>query len=298
MSRVLVIGNATIDIVQRVDRLPAVGETLLGASPVRCPGGKGLNQAIVAARAGAAVTFVAPIGDDAEGHALRAALAGEGMAAIEWIVMNSATDVSVIWVDADGRNMIVSSAACAHALQPATAIQAVTRMGAGDWLLLQGNLSAEASLAAARAARARGVKVVVNAAPIAFDLTPVIACCNLLIVNEVEAATLAGILDPRAAARRLAQDTTVVLTLGADGAVLLAGDETAIPAPRVTAVDTAGAGDVLVGTLVALASQGIAIPRALAVAVEAASFAVTRAGTSTSFPTRGEISALRAAHGA
>ena len=79
MSRVLVIGNATIDVVQRVARLPSAGETLLGAPPARCAGGKGLNQAIAAARAGAAVTFVAPIGDDAEGQTLRTTLAGEGL---------------------------------------------------------------------------------------------------------------------------------------------------------------------------------------------------------------------------
>jgi ribokinase len=295
VSRVLVLGNATLDLVQRVERLPAVGETLLGSPPARCPGGKGLNQAIVAARAGAQVDFVAPVGDDDAAERLRAALAIETLR-VDWMVVDAPTDLSVIWVDAAGRNMIVSSAACAHALTAAVATATATRLSAGDWLLLQGNLSAAASLAAVEAARARGAHVALNAAPIAFDFAPLLTSCDLLVVNEVEATTLAAVTDPRDAARRLARDTTVVLTLGDAGACLFAGSETVVPAPMVAAVDTAGAGDVLVGTLVALASQGVATPVALGVAVEAASLAVTRPGTSISFPTRAEIAGLRAAH--
>jgi ribokinase len=294
VSRILVVGNATLDIVQRVERLPVVGETLLGEAPARCPGGKGLNQAIVAARAGAHVDLVVAVGDDDAAEGLRAALAGETLA-VDWIVVDAPTDLSVIWVDAAGRNMIVSSAACAHALTVSAATTAAARLAVGDWLLLQGNLSAAASLAAVEAARLRGARVALNAAPIAFDFAPILPLCDLLIVNEVEAAMLAGIADPRDAARRLARAAPVVLTLGAAGAYLLAGNETMIPAPRVAAVDSAGAGDVLAGTLVALLSQGVALPAALGVAVEAASLAVTRAGTSVSFPTRAEIDGLRAA---
>jgi len=106
-------------------------------------------------------------------------------------------------------------------------------MAAGDWLLMQGNLSSAATQAAAAAACARGVRVAINAAPIAFDWTAILPLCDLLVVNEVEAATLCGGEDPRMAARRLAAGCDVVLTLGAAGAVLQARDAaTLIAAPR------------------------------------------------------------------
>jgi ribokinase len=295
MSCVLVLGNATIDVIQRVARLPVAGETLLGEPPLRCPGGKGFNQALVAARTGAAIRFAAPVGDDMHGAMLRAAIAGEGLLHVEWIEVEAATDLSTVWVDAQGRNMIVSSAACASALTPAQAATQAGSLRSGDWLLMQGNLSHAATCAAASGARGQGARVALNAAPIAFDFADLLPLCDLLIVNEVEASTLGGGEAPYAAARRLAASRDVVLTLGAAGAVMVARDgEIAVAAPRVAAVDTAGAGDVLVGTLLGLASQGTPFAQALRVAVMAASLSTTRPGTSRAFPSAEEIADLRA----
>ncbi|MBM3480773.1 MAG: TonB family protein [Alphaproteobacteria bacterium] len=136
MSRILVLGNATVDVIQRVARLPVAGETLLGEPPLRCAGGKGLNQAIVAARTGAAVDFAAAIGDDAEAALLRAAIAGEGLQRLDWIVVDAPTDLSSIWVDAEGRNMIVSSAACAAAIPVDEEAEPSSRLASGTetWL--------------------------------------------------------------------------------------------------------------------------------------------------------------------
>ena len=239
MSAVMVLGNATLDVVQRVQRLPAIGETVLGDAPMRCPGGKGLNQAVVAARAGARVTFAAAIGADEAGIALRMAMAREPIADVRWIDVPVATDLSSIWVDGTGRNMIVSSAAAARHIAPAQAAVVAAPLGEGDWLLLQGNLSAEATLAAAMSARARGARVAVNAAPVAFAFDPVLA------------------------------------------------------APRVEVADTAGAGDPLTGLRIADLALGADMEAALRLAVAGASLSVTRAGTSTAFPTEAEIVALR-----
>jgi ribokinase len=294
MRTLMVLGNATLDVVQRVERLPAIGETVLGEAPMRCPGGKGFNQAIVAARAGARVDFAAAIGADDAGVVLRAAVACEPVARVRWIDSPAATDMSSIWVDGDGRNMIVSSAAAARSIAPEHAAVVVEALDAGDWLLLQGNLTAETTLAAAVAARARGARVAVNAAPVAFDFGPVLASCDLLIVNEVESAALSGQADPHAGARHLVRGCHVVLTVGAHGAVLLDDvSETAIDAPRVDVVDTAGAGDTLVGLLLAGLCLGVDPAGALRLAIAGASLSVTRAGTSTAFPTAAEIAALR-----
>lgn len=289
MSRVLVLGNATVDVVQRVDRLPRPGETRLGSAPRRCAGGKGLNQAVVAARAGAEVALVAAIGRDADGAFLRAAVAGEPLAA-QWIEAEAPTDASSIWVAADGENMILSSAGCAASIDASRADAALARIGRGDWLLLQGNLAAEVTRRAATAARARGAAVVFNPSPITEAPAAILSIADVVVVNEIEAATLGG-----AAAIGAAGAQAVLLTRGAAGATLqVAGNAVPVAAPRVAAIDTAGAGDVVVGTLVALLSRGLPPERAAGLAVRAASLSVTREGTHPAFPTPEEFATLLA----
>lgn len=287
MSRVLVLGNATVDLIQRVDRLPRPGETRIGSSVLRCPGGKGLNQAVVAARAGADVTFLAAIGEDADAAYLRAALAAEPLTA-RWFVVARPTDLSSIWVAAGGENMIVSSDACAEALDLSVAAPSLEALGKGDWLLLQGNLAATTTREAAALARRRGAFVAFNPAPIKADLAAVLATVDVVVLNEVEAETLGGVPAVLGHGARI-----VLLTRGAAGATIHApGGAQDIAAPRVAAVDTAGAGDVVVGTLVALLSRGATPARAAVIAVAAASRSVTREGTLPSFPSRTEMAAL------
>lgn len=287
MSRVLVLGNATVDLIQRVDRLPRPGETRIGSALLRCPGGKGLNQAVVAARAGADVTFVAAIGHDADAAYLRAALAAEPLTA-HWLAVDRSTDLSSIWVAAGGENMIVSSDACAESIDMAAAAPALDALGKGDWLLLQGNLSATTTRESAVRARQRGAFVAFNPAPIKADLAAVLATVDVVVLNEVEAETLGGVAAVLGGGARI-----VLLTRGAAGATIHAPSGAQdIAAPRVDAVDTAGAGDVVVGTLVALLSRGATPARAAVIAVAAASRSVTREGTLPSFPSRAEMAAL------
>lgn len=301
MSRVVVLGNATVDLIQRVPNLPRPGETLLSGPVQRCAGGKGLNQAVAAARTGASVILVAAIGQDENAGFLTNALKGEAGLAVHWLECDSATDISSIWVSAEGENMILSTAECATALTPHDAQTVAAGLSPGDHLLMQGNLNSLTTAEAARTARANGAIAVLNTAPIAWDLQSVLGMFDCVIANEVEAAMLAG---GDAAhfwpALKAFDVATAILTVGARGARLFTGDvDVMIPAPRNHSpddrvVDTAGAGDVLVGTFVGLMAQGRSLRDAARIAVATASLSVTRCGTLPSFPTREEIEYLQA----
>jgi ribokinase len=293
MSHVFVLGNATLDQILRVERLPVPGETALAQDMARCAGGKGLNQALAAARTGARVTLAAPVGRDADAAFLAASLAGEANLETLWLASDAATDLSSIWVADGGENVIVSSAGCARSVTPDQAIRLCSTLAPGDVLLMQGNLSAQATHAAAETAKARGALCVLNTAPIAWDMHALLGLCDIVIANAGEAAALtAGAADAGAALRAQGAGTGIV-TLGPKGALIAgAGGQATIAAPVVAAVDTAGAGDVFAGTLVGLLATGHALDLATQTAVAAASLSVTRRGTTPSFPTRDEVAAL------
>lgn len=290
MGSVRVIGNATLDIVQAVPRLPAAGETLLATAMLRCAGGKGLNQAVAAARTGARVHFAAPVGEDADGAFLRAAIEQEPRLEALWLPRALPSDLSVVWVAESGENVIVTGAACARSFGPDETAAIAAQARPGDIVLMQGNLDADATLAAARAARAAGALTMLNTAPVGEGYGELLGAFDVLIANEGEADAL-GI---DAEALRGEGARAVMISLGARGAALMDEEGFALlPAPVVTAVDTAGAGDVLTGTLAGLLAQGMTLRPAAALAIRAASLSVTRAGTTPSFPSAEEIAALR-----
>jgi len=294
MTRVLAFGNATVDIIQRIARFPAKGETLLAEGLLRCPGGKGLNQAVAAARAGASTTLVAPIGRDGDGAFLTRFVDGEADLEATWLTCDAPTDVSIVWVDRGGENMIVSSAGCACSTTVDQARVHCAALNQGDILLMQGNLSADVTRVAAETARQKGAMTMLNTAPITWDMGPILPLFHVVVANEVEAAFLTGGTGESAPPRLIERGArTVVVTLGARGA-LLAGPEgcVRIAAPEVQARDTAGAGDVLVGTLAGVLAQGARLSAATEIAVHAAALSVTRAGTTASFPSREELSEL------
>lgn len=308
-SRVVVLGNATVDLVQTVAALPRPGETVLSAGVTRCAGGKGLNQALACARTGARTTLVAPVGRDPDADMLRMTIGGEPSLAARWLEREAlATDLSVIIVAAGGENMIVSSAQAARSVTPDEASAVAAGLGDGDILLLQGNLSATTTLSAAVTGKEHGARVILNTAPVDWDMTPLLPHLHVVISNEGEAeAMLAGTGHDRSETAdrrggRLARalhatgPSVAIVTLGAAGAFLATASRTLhAPAPSVEAVDTAGAGDVTVGTFAGLLAQGVSLEEALTLAVAAASLSVTRAGTTPSFPTAGELRGLRSA---
>ena len=303
MTRVVVIGNATVDVIQRVERFPLPGETLLCDSMVVCAGGKGLNQAIASARTGAPTLLCAPAAADANGELLARAVSAESGLDADWLATAPPTDISTIWIDANGENMIVSSVTAAAAMEPAHAIAACAALGDSDVLLIQGNLSEATTAVAIQRAHVNGARIVLNTAPMRTWMGSLLAAVDVVVANAVEADQLAT--STRVDFNANASDCetallnagagAVIVSRGRAGAVLATGrGRWVVAAPAVAAVDTAGAGDVMTGTLAGLLAQGIGIAAALEVAVAAASLSVTRSGTSPSFPSHAEISGLRA----
>jgi ribokinase len=267
---VVVVGSINVDLVVTVDRLPAPGETVIGGRFARHGGGKGANQAVAAARAGARVRFVGAVGDDDFGAEAVAELAREGIdiGAIARLD-GQATGVALIAVDREGRNQI-AVASGANARVEATA----ARIEAGDVCLLGFEVPDAAVVAAARVASQAGARIVLNPAPARPLPNELRGLGAIATPNAGEAQALGG-------ADAIASHTggPVIVTHGARGAVLHeAGGRTRLPAPTVEVVDTTGAGDAFNGVLAAGLAAGLDVHAAAERAVEAASASVRVAG--------------------
>lgn len=301
-GRVIVVGSVNLDLVLRVPRLPRPGETVTGGTLAFYHGGKGANQAVAAARAGAAVYLAGAVGAD-DGQAALAALAAEGVdtAAVARLP-GLPTGHAAIIVDDAGENLIAVAPGANTAVTSGhvSACLGALALTSADVLVLSFELPDPPLLAAAVAASQAGALLVVNPAP-ARECDPALLQGAVLTPNSRELAALLGRLrpaDPGAAAVALAHRTAgpVIATLGPDGALLAdGGSVTHFPAPPVTVRDTTGAGDTLTGVLAATLAAGAGLPVALRRAVAAASLAVTRAGARDGMPRAGEVDALLAA---
>jgi ribokinase len=291
-GRVAVLGSVNLDLVLRVAELPAPGETVLSRSSGSGLGGKGANQAVAAARAGAEVEFLGAVGSDENGTRLIAKLVGQhvGVDRIRQ-VDGMVSGLAVVVVSAQGENQIVVVSGANECVDAAYAESVHDAIAAADVLLLQGELPTAPEPAAIAAARSAGTRVVVNLAPVR-DLGDGLADADPLVVNEIEAGQLIGVdlsapADVEAAAELLRRTArSVVVTIGARGAVLVTRDKVAhIAAPVVPDVrDTTGAGDALVGVLAAALAQGLGLAEATALGVEAASRSVAVEGASEQYP--------------
>ncbi|NQX26547.1 ribokinase [Microbacteriaceae bacterium VKM Ac-2854] len=278
---VVVLGSANLDLVYRVERIPKPGETLLATAAEQHPGGKGNNQVIAAARAGADATFIAAIGSDAAGDTLTATLAEAGVRMLVRRVTER-TGTALITVDSAAENTIVVDSGANATLLDLSGQERDAIAGA-DALLLQLETPLPTVLDAARTARAAGTLTALNAAPIQPLPDELLAELDLLIVNEHEAAVLADgdPADPDAlAATLLERVPALIITLGSAGALIATreGSER-IAGLTVDAVDTTGAGDTFCGALVAVLTG-----TALAALVEASRFATAAAALSVQYP--------------
>ncbi|MER9236313.1 ribokinase [Mesorhizobium sp. M0622] len=291
-----VVGNACVDTMFHVGRFPAAGETLNAVSYADDLGGKGANQAVAAARTGAEVTFWTALGKDPAGAWIRSRLESE-LSDLEVSEFELPSDRSTIAIDRGGENFIVSGVACSEAFDPVAQTALVRWIAPGDILVCQGNLRAAATNACLRAARENGARTVLNASPIDAASVPDLGLAEVLVVNQSEAKTLTGRDDMAAAADALAAKGagTVVITLGAEGCLVLGPDHVSplrLPAPQVEALDTSGAGDVFCGCLAGGLARGMLITSALELALAAAAIAVTRPGTLASCPSASEMAAI------
>jgi ribokinase len=292
MGRVFVLGNAAFDVVLTLPRLPLHGETLIAERAARAPGGKGLNQAVVAARAGVSagvdVLFCAPLGRDAAGDEVAAALATEPFERLALPRLDRPTDMSTVMVLPGGENSIVSAGDCAAAFGEAAAVTFARGAGAGDWLLLQGNLSAATTHAAIRTAITRGAAVMLNTAPLWWPAAEMLADCAVVVANRGEALALSGRGNPAEAADWLhaAGARLAVVTVGAEGC--FTAERAGVrhwPALPVAALDTTGCGDAFCGMLVVALARSAPLDAAIGAAQRAAAFAAARVGAYDSLPT-------------
>jgi ribokinase len=279
---VVVIGVAMVDIAYQVERLPRSGETMLARERTVDVGGKGLNQALIAHRAGAAVRFCAGFGSDPGAAIIRARLEAEGLSTAWLVPVPCASDESIVYVARTGENCIVSTVDAARHLTPAGIAGMLAGVTSGDVLLVQGNLSREVT----------GICL----APVDFGYTDLWPMVDIAILNQIEAHTLTGEVEIDAASAVLCSQgaSRVVLTLGPQGALVREGPgpPQRIPAPAVAAVDTTGAGDVVAGVVAAGIDRGLPLVPVVCWAVAAATQKVTRRGTSSAFPTSAELAAL------
>ena len=288
--RILNFGSLNIDHVYRVDHIVHPGETIGSNSYSRFCGGKGLNQSIALARAGAEVWHAGKIG--ADGRFLRERLAEDGVNVDFVEEVSVPTGHAVIQVDADGENAIVIHGGANRAITRADAERVLSVFSAGDFLLAQNETSALTDLL--ELAAAGKLKVAFNPAPFSPEVTEYpLEVVDLFILNETEAQGLTGKAGPETAATALLgryPDAVVILTLGAAGA--LCADRSGIfrvPGQHVAAVDTTAAGDTFIGYFLAQYAKEADLRYCMTVACQAAALCVTRPGAADSIPVLEEI---------
>ncbi|MDQ0777118.1 ribokinase [Streptomyces aurantiacus] len=301
----LVVGSANADLVVGVARRPGAGETVLGSDLALHPGGKGANQAVAAARLGARTALLARVGDDAHGRLLLDSQRAAGVDTAGVLVGGAPTGVALITVDPSGDNSIVVSPGANGRLTPhdIRAAPAAALLAASRIVSAQLEIPLETVTEVVRTLRAgtRFVpRFVLNPSP-PRELPPdVLAACDPLIVNEHEARVLlgadaGGTPEEWAGALLALGPRSVVVTLGEEGALVADVSGTArVPAVKVNAVDTTGAGDAFTAALAWRLGAGESLADSAAYAARVGAVAVTRQGAQASFPTAEEVAAVTA----
>ncbi|WP_424811757.1 ribokinase [Roseococcus sp. YIM B11640] len=288
-----VFGSAIADFVFRMPNLPRPGETVLGEAGPALQGGKGLNQAIAAARDGGEVRFVGCVGRDPNGALLRAAAIEAGVDVSALREMEAATGLACVCVDAEGRNQIAVSIG-ANLLARAAQIEAIPP---GATLLMQMEVRPDENAALIARGRAAGARVLLNLAPAGALPPEALRGLDLLILNESEAAWIGARLGhpPEAGSLQAALGIGIVVTQGERGVTAVTEDGALhIPAHRVRAVDTTGAGDAWCGVLAASLDRGMPLEAAMRRATAAGALACTKPGAGPAMPHASEIDALLA----
>jgi ribokinase len=300
-ARVVVVGSCSVDMIVKVDRIPGIGETVIGGIFHSVCGGKGANQAVTASRAGAKVVFVGRVGGDAFGRTVIAGLKGDGIDVSHLVTdAKAATGIAFIFVGGKGENSIAVASGANLRIGAADVAAAKAAFRPGGILLVQLETKLEPVIAAVNLAKKSGMRVILNPAPARALPDSLLRKVDILTPNEHEAEALTGIcVDGEVAAARAVRRLhsrgvkTVIITLGARGAYVSdEGLATLVPAFEAQAVDTTAAGDVFSGALAVALAEGRPMLEAVRFGQAAAAISVTRLGAQTSAPGRAEVERL------
>jgi ribokinase len=293
---VVVIGSSNIDFVATVDRFPAPGETVIGHHFAQSFGGKGANQAVAAARAGAEVVFLSKVGMDARGTLMARHLAAQGLSRLALLREEQAsTGVAMIQVDRAGDNQIVVVPGSNGLLTPDDVRQQATLMDGAKVLLVQMEIPMETVREALTIGKRRGLITILNPAPACPLPSDLLRLVDILTPNESETQALTGSANVTGAAHRLIVQGVgaIVVTCGEQGVVMSRGAGLAtVPAFLVETIDTTGAGDAFNGALACAMADGWELGAAIEVANAAGALATTVRGAQESMPTKGAIESL------
>lgn len=292
----MVLGSYNLGITFNVNALPVWGQTVGTSKGFYSHGGKGSNQAVAAAKFGAAVRFVGAVGDDAVGNAARHMLAHSGIDTTQlMMVSDEATGIGAIFLNAEGNNAIVIYPGANAKISPKIVQQHLSRWPQEAVLLTQLEVSVDGVLWALK--EFKGLRIL-NPAPAENFDNDALDCVDILTPNETEARVLCGLdpdvrVPPLQLIEELAQRVPrgcIIMTMGSDGALIRENNETTpVPARAVHAVDTTGAGDIFNGILAAKLSDGLSVYEATRVACVGASLSVRYPGVVDSIPSPVEV---------
>ena len=292
---IAVVGSAMMDLTAYADVLPEPGQTLAGQLFTTGFGGKGANQAVMAAHCGAEVYFIGKLGKDVFGTAIADNFVKVGIQSKYVDKSETATGVAHIWVDSNGENRIIIIPGANHEIEMAKAVEAINSIKDLKVVVAQCEIKQEVTLAAFKAAKARGCITILNPAPYQKISVELLTLCDWIIPNETEFRELHGELPTSdEVLKSFRQGKNSIVTLGSQGAVYISaeGQLTKVSAPKVTAVDTTGAGDAFVGTFAYSLASGKDPVTAMTLGIKVASLSVTRKGAQSSYPDQAEIATL------
>ena len=292
---IAVVGSAMIDLTAYATVIPAPGQTLEGDLFTTGFGGKGANQAVIAAHCGAEVHFVGKLGRDLFGDSIAENFKKLGIDSEYVERSDTPNGVAHIWVDANGENRIIIIPGANHEIESKKAIEAIESIAGLAVVVAQCEIKQEVTLAAFSAAKKRGCVTILNPAPYQLLSEDLLAVTDWIIPNETEFKELHG-QDPTSdqVLKKFRPGKNSIVTLGSEGAVLISSDGnlTRVSAPTVNAVDTTGAGDAFVGVFAFGLASGKNPEDAMKLGIKVASMSVTRKGAQSSYPSQAEIGTL------
>ena len=292
---IAVVGSAMMDLTAYADVLPEPGQTLAGQLFTTGFGGKGANQAVMAAHCGAQVHFIGKLGKDVFGSAIADNFVKVGINSQYVDQSETPTGIAHICVDGNGENRIIIIPGANHEIEISRAVEAVNSIKDLSVVVAQCEIKQEVTLTSFKAAKARGCITILNPAPFQLLSDELMELTDWLIPNESEFRELHGNLPTSdEILKSFRSGKSSIVTLGSQGAVYISSDGqlTYVGAPKVTAVDTTGAGDAFVGTFAYSLAIGKDPVAAMTLGVKVASLSVMRKGAQSSYPDQAEIATL------